>query len=195
MTAATERTQLSGGLVRRLDARRATANQDPTQRVLIVSLATAAGTLPLWRVRRCDSEGVVRDSDRQASSDHVHFTRGQLRACAAHYLSPSTCGPNPAHGRMTTCTRTSRCTSSSVVLPLLRPLMRLPPFCPRACPGVPRPDHVASVPTSRPHGAVCNATVLTHAEIVATHYGCVWPLPPSPATSRPTRSATAPSRA
>ena len=40
----------TGGLVRGLHARRATANLDPTQRVLIVSLATAAGTLPLWRV-------------------------------------------------------------------------------------------------------------------------------------------------
>ena len=165
---------------------------------ITVSRSSAAGTLPLWRVRRCDSEGVVRDSDRQASSDHVHFTRGQLRACAARYLSPVPADRIRHMGRalrMTTCTRTSRCTSSSVVLPLLRPLMRLPPFCPCTCPGVPRPDHVASVPTSRPHGAVCNATVLTHAEIVATHYGCVWPLPPSPATSRPTRSATAPSRA
>ena len=60
--------------------------------------------------------------------------------------------------RMTTCTRTSRCTSSSVVLPLVRPLMRLPPFCLRACPGVPRPDHVASVLPHAPHGAVCNAS-------------------------------------
>ena len=160
----------------------------------IVSLATAAGTLPRWRVARCDSEGVVCDSDRQAS---ITISSSPVASCA--HVPHDTCPPVPADRirhmgralRMTTCTRTSRCTSSSVVLPLLRPLMCAAILCAR----VPwraqaRPRRLSAYP----HGAVCNATVLTHAEIVATHYGCVWPLPPSPATSRPTRSATAPSR-
>ena len=46
---------------------------------------------------------------------------------------------------MTTCTRTSRSMSSSGVLQLLCPLVCLPQFCPRACPGVPRPEHVRLV--------------------------------------------------
>ena len=128
----------TGGLVRRFDARRATANLDPTRRVLIVSLATAAGTLPLWRVLCAIPKEwcVVRDSDHQAS---MTISSSPVASCA--------------HVPRVTCPQYLRTESGTwahdhlhAYEPLQRPLMCLTQFCPRACPGVPRPDHVASLP-------------------------------------------------